>query len=163
MSASEFEEHSGSKDRRPADGIFMEGAARAGWGLAWCLCGRQRGDWLLLHNSQHSALVPVASCMVPLIACLTMHAFPCHLRSKQPQPQGAAEPDQQPRDGHRRLGERSRQRLQQCRLAARSGREKRATRLPPPLTYASSTVVAMQSFLPDLCFIQLLLPFAFLA
>ena len=26
ISASEFEEHSGSKDRRPADGIYLEGA-----------------------------------------------------------------------------------------------------------------------------------------
>ena len=30
VSASEFEEHSGSKDRRPADGIFMEGEGGRG-------------------------------------------------------------------------------------------------------------------------------------
>lgn len=82
VSASEFEEHSGSKDRRPADGIFMEGAALAGWGLASCLCSSRRGDWLLLaHNSQHRALIAMDSCMMPCT-----HAHGCvlddaHMRS----------------------------------------------------------------------------------
>lgn len=36
VSASEFEEHSGSKDRRPADGIFLQSEAPATAVLSGC-------------------------------------------------------------------------------------------------------------------------------
>lgn len=43
VSASEFEEHSGSKDRRPADGIFMEGAPYP-LCLLWSAAGADGGS-----------------------------------------------------------------------------------------------------------------------
>jgi hypothetical protein len=81
VSASEFEEHSGSKDRRPADGIFLECEARCRGAAPACsmlaVCASAPCSPALPSTAHHAAAPPPPS-------------------SLQPHPQGPAEPDQQP-------------------------------------------------------------------